>query len=103
MNYECLTKLLKEIYYVSQKVIKLKLAKYKLKLKKLKNNVNMQREQLITVAPFYSLITCDAISHKNLKYFTFILHLFLKLHLYKYDHHPYVKLLHIDVISIQRA
>ena len=38
MNYECLTKLLKAIYYASQKAIKLKLAKYKLKLKKQKNN-----------------------------------------------------------------
>lgn len=82
---------------------KIKTGEVQTKIKETENNVNMQREQLITVAPFYSLITCDAISHKNLKYFTFILHLFLKLHLYKYDHHPYVKLLHIDVISIQRA
>ncbi len=33
MNYECLTKLLKAIYYASQKVIRLKLVKYKLKIK----------------------------------------------------------------------
>ena len=55
MNYECLTKLLKAIYYVSQKVIKLKLVKYKLKLKRLKNNLNMKREQLVIVAPFILL------------------------------------------------
>ena len=52
MNYECLTKLLKAIYYVSQKVIRLKLVKYKLKLKKLKNNVNMKRSNCNELLPF---------------------------------------------------
>ena len=58
MNYECLTKLLKAIYYASQKVIRLKLVKYKLKLKKQKNNL-YEKEQLITVAPFTSYNTSD--------------------------------------------
>lgn len=66
MNYECLTKLLKAIYYASQKVIKLKLAKYKLKLKKQKNNLYMKKEQLITIAPFYFLITHQIFHIKNL-------------------------------------
>lgn len=68
MNYECLTKLLKAIYYASQKAIKLKLAKYKLKLKKQKNNLYMKKEQLITVAPFYfySTLVSKATSAKVL-------------------------------------
>ncbi|PFE26117.1 hypothetical protein CN279_11895 [Bacillus anthracis] len=70
-NINVYIKLLKAIYYVSQKVIKLKLVKYKLKLKKLKNNVKMKREQLITVAPFSSLITHDAISNKKPHIFYF--------------------------------
>ena len=101
MNYECLTKLLKEILLRFSESNKIKTGEVQTKIKETENNVKEVRAT-ITVA-FYSLITCDAISHKNLIYFTFILHLFLKLHLYKYDHHPYVKLLHIDVISIQRA
>ncbi|EXL36952.1 hypothetical protein BG78_20195 [Bacillus thuringiensis serovar israelensis] len=57
---------MKAIYYASQKVIKLKLAKYKLKLKKQKNNLYMKKEQLITIAPFYFLITHQIFHIKNL-------------------------------------
>ena len=64
---------------------KIKTGEVQTKIKETENNL-YEKEQLITVAPF-----------------TFILHLFLKLHLYRYYHHLYLKLLHIDAISIQRA
>ena len=92
MNYECLTKLLKAIYYASQKVIRLKLVKYKLKLKKQKNNL-YEKGATYYSCSFYFLITHQI----------FILRLFLKLHPQKYYHHLYLKSLHIDAISIQRA